>query len=176
VSTFYLNAAASYPDPAIALHTFFSSIASQLPTGVQITFPNVTDTLDAETGKLLSSGTSAGAGSVAGGGGGTFAAPTGVLVKWFTADIVNGHRVHGRTFLVPIMSGGANNGVPGGTQITAVTNAASALLAAWGAAAIVWARPFKDKLGVKPPRVGSMHVITGLNVPPEFVVLRSRRD
>lgn len=176
VSTFYLNAAASYPDPAIATHQFFNAIKTYLPGSVQLNFPNTTDTLDAETGKLLTSGTSAGAAAVSGTAGGTYEAAGGMVVKWVTADIVDGHRVHGRTFLVPCSNAGSGGGNPSSAQVSDINTAAGIMASTLGSAFIVWARPFVDPKGVKPSRAGSIHVVTGTNVPNEFVILRSRRD
>lgn len=181
VSTFYLNAAASFPDPAIGAHAFFNALTSALPNTVQIAFPNVTDTLNAEDGKLISSGTSAGAAGVNGSGGSNYAAPAGVVADWLTGDIVNGHRVKGRTFIIPAVGYPSAGGTPDPSVMTALTNAQTALMTAYGSAFIIWARPFAGRpaVGTKPAlpaRVGSMHVVTAATSKREFFVLRSRRD
>jgi len=113
--------------------------------------------------------------------GGYYAAPTGIQVTWLTPDIVNSHRVRGRTFLVPLANAlNDNNGTPGAPQLALAEAFADAMLDPGLNDCIfgVWARPYPGRTLPTPiaAREGSFHGASGSAVPDKFVVLRSRRD
>lgn len=154
-----------------AVRTFFNSIAGLLPTGVLIQFPTVGDVLDEGTGALEDTVPLAAQASVAGSGSTLHAAPVGMVVNWTTGIVVNGRRVRGRTFLVPMTNAVfAADGTPLPASVTTLQSAAAALI---GNAAtltfVIWARP-------APPGVGVGAPVQGYSVPDIAAVLRSRRD
>ena len=111
----------------------------------------------------------------------------GAMIKWLTTGIVRGHRVRGRTFLVPL--GGdlyqADGTLNDGVAASILLNAGN-LVTALSTSMFVWSRPRKatpqwtDVRGhVHPARlasVGEVFPIIAASVPDKSVVLRSRRD
>lgn len=103
---------------------------------------------------------------------GAYSTPTGVVVNWLTGQFNSlGHRVIGRTFLVP-MNGGCfqNDGSVLDSALTTITTAALAL--GVGTPNLgVWTRPSTPSAtdGVARP-------VTGVRVPDKAAVLKSRRD
>lgn len=167
ISTFYFGSAG---DPAPDLHTFFSAIATKFPTGLSWSFPTSYDILDDTTGQLTGTGTSAGAATVSPAGGANYAAAVGGCVHWRTAVAVNGRRVKGTTFLVPLVQGSYDNGTLDSTVVTTIQTAANALVAStMGQVMKVYSRP-------RPGHGFGVSQVTGASVPDECVVLRSRRD
>lgn len=95
------------------------------------------------------------------------------MVRWSTADFVNGRRVTGRTFIPGLLeSSNASGGVPGGQLVTTnAPNAIGALLAAGDATFTIWSRPKTN-----PATLGTTHTVTAGQLATKFAVLRSRRD
>ena len=184
LSTFYVTDGPTAVGP---ISSFFTSIRNYLPVDVHIDVPASGDVLDPITG-LIS--------GVWGGGTPTpsvgndnagYNAAGGAMVKWSTAGIVRGHRVRGRTFLVPLggdlyqADGTLDNGVLAG-----ILQFAGSLVTALSPNMFVWSRPKKatpqwtDVRGrVHPAKlasVGEVFPIIAASVPDKSVVLRSRRD
>jgi hypothetical protein len=170
VSTFYEQTAITLP---AKLRTFYEAVKAYLPSNVTLSYASSGDLIDETTGGLTGdwSVTPTPANTV-GTLGQVYAAPVGVVVNWRTSGIVNGHRVRGRTFLVPVQQDTAT-GVPNPTAIAAIQAAATALVAA-APNMCIWARPVLAPL--PHPRAGSAHAVTAAAVPGKYVVLRSRRD
>lgn len=184
VSTFFFTDAAAHQ---AGLHTFFANISTLLPNDVTITIEANGDTIESTTGALTGGWTGVAPAVVNGSGGTTYAAPAGALVKWETGVILFGHRVRGRTFIVPVPSpymqsdGSLTAGFLGGFNAAAV-----ALPGAVLGNMLVWTRPrvatpaWTDVRGrvhpAKAGRAGSSSVVTTASTPDKFVVLRSRRD
>lgn len=103
---------------------------------------------------------------------------TQLLGRQFTSAFVAGRRVRGRIFLPGLTEDANTDGAPIAGMITAWTAAQNALLTAmpnW----CVWARPFDgdpDATPPKPPRDGSLHLVSSVATSPTWAVLRSRRD
>jgi hypothetical protein len=176
ISTFFTDPAAGQPDPA-PLRTFFDAIKAYLPSGLTITVPGSGDLIEETTGHLSGTWsvtptptqiTCTGSGAYAGNAGG--------VIHWLSSDIVNGRRVRGRTFLVPLIgSAFETNGSPISTYLTALTTAATNLLASSTWHPVVWARPFAGTPQDPTTRVGSKHAATSYRVPDLAISLRSRR-
>lgn len=113
----------------------------------------------------------------------TFAGPVGAVVNWKTDAVRNGRRIRGRTFLVPLTNGVyEGNGTLGGTVITTIQTAASALRDSTGLADLcIYARP-TPILDVEGNPTGEYNpdgmtgLVTSSSVPDMAAVLRSRRD
>jgi len=170
-STVFYGSSATWAQADVdALRTFFAAFSSLLPSGLTITVPPSGDTVDDQTGAIV------GAWSVAtppivvtGSGAGNYAGNAGAVVHWLTDDVVNGRRVRGRSFLVPLVSTAYDTaGSLATTAITTLTNAAAALVSATNPRLLVWHRPL-------PPAAGSSYPINASRVPDLAVSLRSRR-
>lgn len=152
------------------LHTFFNAITTWLPTSVHISFPSVGDSYNDTTGALTGSWTASSNADVVGGSLDSYAAPAGAVVNWNTAGIVNGRRVRGRTFIVPVARNGYDtDGTLSAAFVSALDLAASDLVTNSAGGLLVWHRPVG---GVG----GSAHSVTGHRVRDKIAVLRSRRD
>jgi len=122
------------------------------------------------TGTLTGTWTGGTAASITGTGGGTYAAGTGMFVRWTTGLIVGGRKLQGRTFLCPVISGVYDNdGTITGTNLTTVGTAAAALVTAGKVG--LWHRP-GDVNGLP----GAFSTITGSTVPDKVTSLKGRRS
>lgn len=184
LSTFYVTSGAAAVGP---ISSMFAGFRNQLPMDVSYNVPGSGDAIDPITG--LISGSWAGGTPTPGSGGGSggYSAPAGALIRWATGGIVRGHRVKGRTFLVPIVASSYQaDGTLIADALTMIQNAASGLVAALPTDLFVFSRPSKgspawtDVHGklhpLKPPHVGGVFAVTSAIVPDQSVVLRSRRD
>lgn len=184
VSTFYATDGALAVGP---ISTFFSTLSTAFPGAVNISTAASGDTIDPITGLISGSWSGGTPTPSVGTGASGFSAPAGASVRWLTAGIVAGHRVKGRTFLVPLTAAGyQDNGTLTTTLVAEIQSAANALVAALPTDLFVWSRPaaatpsWTDVRGVSHParaaRVGSVYPITAAQAVDKAVVLRSRRD
>lgn len=184
VSTFYALDASLALDP---IHDFFDSQKALIPTPIVWSFAGSGDQVNAETGVLVGSWTATSQANVAATGSNTNVAdPVGACVKWLTADIHFGHRVTGRTFMVPGIKDLFADGTINDSVVTSMRTAALAMVTAASGNLIVWTRPFAgtpewtDVHGVTHParaaHDGAIAQVTDAAVPDKAVVLRSRRD
>jgi len=152
------------------LRAFFNSCAALLPSGMTITVPGTGDNIDEATGALV--GTWA-VGTppvvVTATGAGAYAGNAGAVVHWLTASVINGRRLRGRTFLVPLIATAYDtSGSIVASALTTLNNAATTLLAGAGTNLKIWHRP-------DPPAAGSVAAWNGYRIPDLAVSLRSRR-
>lgn len=160
-----------------SVRTFFNAFNALVPSGLTTQVPSTGDVINEVDGKIVDSWTvgttplpSAGIGT------GSYAGNAGAVVNWLATGIVNGRRVRGRTFLVPLVQTAYDTqGSLASASITLISNAAQAYIAGADFAGRVWARPYVDPKGVNPSRPGSSHQITKSRVPDLAVSLRSRR-
>jgi hypothetical protein len=169
-TVFYGLATAMVQADVDAVRTFFDAIKQYLPSGLTITVPSSGDNIDDATGDIVGSWSVATPPIVVTGtGAGAYAGNAGAVVHWLTDDVVNGRRVRGRSFLVPLVSTAYDTGgslIAG--AMTILSNAAGALVTASAGAFQIWHRP-------APPAAGSSHAITSHRVPDLAVSMRSRR-
>lgn len=153
--------------------TFFSSgltAGANLAPGVTLTFPSVVDVLDPETGTLITSVPITAPAALTSSGSGTYSAPSGSCVTWVTSGVVAGHRVFGRTFLVPLaMSAFQSDGTLSAVHISDLQTAANAFIAA-APELVVWHRPGPALSGG-----GSTHPVLAARIVDKAAVLTSRR-
>lgn len=168
VSTFYNVPGNNLLDE---LHTFFAAIADRLPNNVTLTFPNAGDSIEDTTGAIVGSWSVAAQANVVGSGATVYAAPVGVHVRWLTNTIINGRKLQGRTFIVPVIGQETAQGAPDAVLVNDVKAAADALVAVVGGLSI-WHRPFPNPAAAN----GASGPVTGAVVQTKFSVLRSRRD
>lgn len=92
------------------------------------------------------------------------------LIRWSTADIVNGRAVKGRTFIPGLVSSTiTDTGQLSQGAMDDLDAAAEAMITGSGGTLSVWHRPV-DGAG------GSEHLVTSASVWSQFAVLTSRRD
>lgn len=156
---------------AVAVRGFFQAIREQLPSGSRIDVQATADIIDEASGQITSVVDFAQPAQVLGSSTGSYSAATGAVVNWNTQDYVNGRRVRGRTFIVPLASGSFDSsGDIAGATLTTLRTAADALVTATlDAPLCVWHRPVGGA-------GGSSHVVSSATVPDLGAVLRSRRD
>lgn len=148
------------------VRTFFDSIKAFLPSAISINFAEAAQVYDLDQTLTAEVGFTPPA-LVLGGGAGSFSSPTGMVVNWLTSLIFQGHKVRGRSFLVPL-AGTAyqSDGSLATATITAVQGAATALIA--GTPSLVVASGGNGSFAVSP--------VNAMSVPDRAAVLRSRRD
>lgn len=179
VSTFYCLTPSSFVP---ALQAFYVSCGGAFPSGISTQVEGQGDTIEATTGELVGSWSTAQPAPGGGGASGAYSAPTGGVINWLTGVVANGHRLKGRTFLVPL--GGTQFDLTGSIESAALTGLranASTLVSAVTNNFVVWHRPFPGApaVGTKPARPafsGSFAFVTGSSMPDKACVLRSRRD
>lgn len=156
---------------ALAVREFFQSARSHMPSGCNVTVQSAADILDEVSGQITSVVDFAAPPVVTGLGDGVYSAATGAVVNWNTQDYVNGRRVRGRTFLVPLSSEAfdSNGDIAAATLIALREGANDLVTATLEAPLCVWHRPVNGA-------GGSSHVVTSSTVPDLGAVLRSRRD
>lgn len=158
---------------------FWQAVAPYLPPSVSINTPNTGDVIDETTGKKTGTWGTGVVTNTVGTAVAAYAAPCGGRINWSTNAFVNGHKVAGKTYLVPL---GSANYSTTGTISSACSNsinaAAVSLYQNSGGALVIWHRPVYD-LSTKPPTLktpGSVHPIVGAATPTKVSVLTSRRD
>jgi hypothetical protein len=149
------------------IKTFWLTVNGFLPADVAITIVPTYQVLDAATGQILEEGTVTVANvPIAGTSGANYAGNSGVAVNWSTSDFIAGHRVKGRTYLVPFTGCFELNGTLALAAITAIKDAAT-ILNGDGTVHVVWHRPVNGA-------GGSAHLITAATVRDRAAILRSR--
>jgi hypothetical protein len=153
-----------------AIRAFFQAFVGSLPSGLVIQVPASGDTIDDATGNINGAWSVATTPSnVTGTGAGAYAGNAGAVIHWLTGDVVNGRRVRGRTFVVPIIGTAYDAaGSLSSTTLTTLQTAANGLVTAIDPNFAVWHRPTQFA-------VGSSHSIISARVPDLAVSLRSRR-
>lgn len=156
MSVFY---SAGADDATASLGTFFNAIKALFPSGVSWQIPASGDSLTAETG-ILSGSWSGGTGAtVAATGAVTYAAGTGVCIRWYTNTIRSTRKFIGRTYMVPLISSTYDSdGTITAGNVTILQNAATALVTA--AKCGVWGRPLDvgHTNGIYAPFTGALCV------------------
>ena len=157
-------------------------LAVVMPPDVSIRVEPSGDTINDADGTLTGGWSIAPVTGVVGAAAGAYAAPAGACITWLTSDILDHHRVKGRTFVVPL--GLANYEADGtltsGTA-TGLATAGAEFVTGTAGNAVVWHRPRKARaatltLPARVARVGGHAIITGSRVADKVAVLRSRRD
>ena len=152
-----------------SIFAFFDSIKVNIPAGVSLTIPTTGDTYDVATGELTGTWSSgSGTTLITCSGGAQNVGNAGACVTWRTPGIAEGHKVRGRTFLVPLsVANYATNGTLDDAVVAALRSYASALVSAAAPQFSVWHRP---KAGAG----GSLHQINAATVTDRAAILRSR--
>jgi hypothetical protein len=176
LSTFYLSPATTNVAPLL---TFFTTLKDLFPTSTTWTVPNTGDVIDTGTNKITGGWTGSGGGSVASSGStAAYSGTSGGLIRWTTGAVLNGRRVAGRTYLVPLSTANYDtNGSLSATFITTVQNAANTMIASFASALQVYGPP-RDSGTNGPGDPGKAAInspVISAIVPDLAVVMRSRR-
>ena len=141
VSTFYMLS--SETTAVAALNAFTDAIKAYIPNDVYMEPQNTGDVIESTTGALVSGwseattpiqryGTNVG----------TYPRGVGARIVWNTAAVVNGHRVSGATFLVPIAGSNFDDaGLLSSAAAAAFETPANDFLGDLSAGLVVWTRP-----------------------------------
>lgn len=155
---------------ASAVRAAYAAAAGGIPTGVSVQVPSSGDVIDEATGMLTGAWTDATVTPVDGGGAATAAAGVGLCSTWSTDGVVNGRRIRGRTFLVPLSTAVYDNdGTLTPAGIAAGTGFATGMLAVPGFC--IWHRP-----SALNPATGTRAIVNGFRVRDRAAFLSSRRD
>lgn len=182
ISTFYFDPGGNIVTWMTALNSLFQGVKADVAGIVTWSFPGNADIVDVDTGKLAGTLAVAPPTGFTATGSSSCSAPSGVEITWLTAGFVNGHRVKGRTYMVPTQ--GFDDTGTGGPTTGCTTNmrtAGQAYVTALNPHALVYSRPFAGRPAVGsrpaiPARLGTVWPMVSADSPPKFVVLRGRRD
>lgn len=156
--------------PVAAIKTAYGNLTNALPIGVTITVPGTGDSFDDATGELTGVWTAAGGGSVTGAGTAVCAAGVGACVGWQTGGIVNGRKLRGRTFIVPLHNATFDgDGTLSASTLGVLGTFANALQAAGPMA--IWHRPTSAAA-----TDGNSYGVIANRVRDKVAFLSSRRD
>lgn len=159
----------SVPDPAAVLAAY-AGVAALFPTGVVITVPNGGDVIEDTTGELVDVWSGTGGGQTGGSSAGARASGVGACVTWLTGGIINGRRLRGRTFLVPLTSGAWDtDGTFQGSTLGLLDDWADDMQASGPLA--VWHRPTTTG-----GSDGNSYGVIGHRITDKTAILTSRRD
>lgn len=164
--------------PVSGVKAMFTSLKAYFPAGLTWTIPASGDVIDETTGILTGAWSSGSALSEVSSGSTAYAGGVGCVIRWTTTTIVEGRRLRGRTFMVPMIVGSYDtDGSLTAGMVGFVQTAATALVTAYSSNLVVWSRPKKDPDDPETIiRPGSHGIVTGAQAIDKVAVLRSRRD
>jgi hypothetical protein len=159
-------------DTLAKLNTFLLSVGTYIPSNVNIGFPFIMEQFDAATGELTDTHPVTPPNNINGFATGNYSSASGACITWATNSIINGRRLRGRTFFVPLgASAFGTDGTLNPSLVSGVNNAASAFLASTsGLQFVIWSRPDPGAAN------GIIGAATSGTVADRAAVLRSRRD
>lgn len=148
---------------------FWDAIRDRIPNNCTLTVDGTADVIVAETGVLTGTASVGTTTNLTGTDAGAFGVGVGARIRWETGAVVNGHRVVGTTFVVPMgTTAFSGDGYITDPVATDFQTAGAALITASSGNLVVWTRP-KGGAGS-----GVSHV-SACSVPREPSWLRSRK-
>jgi hypothetical protein len=173
VTTFYgSDGAALLP----ALKGLCADFAAYMPSSVVFAYPVVGDIIDPLTGELTGEWTADARAGDTGTGDGSYAAPAGVVIDWETGSILDGHRLRGRSFFVPMIGVAfQSDGTVAGDVLSALNSSVNTHQTAMVGNLLVWHRPRAVSTAHPVARDGGFADVSSGHVPDKAAVLRSRR-
>ena len=142
-----VSTAVQASDAARAFLNSCYTLGGKLPTGITINFRAAVDVIDANNGELQNTIPVTQPASVVGSDNSAHAAVAGACVTWRTDSLVDGKRVRGRTFLVPMGGLGLqSDGTIDNTTVGSINTAAGVLISA-APEFVVWHRPASKAAG-----------------------------
>lgn len=179
MSTFYALDSIGFVD---TLHAAYSVAVDMFPTDVHWQVENTGDVIESTTGVITGAWINTPVPSIAGTAAGAYSAPSGGMVGWETETIVDGRRLRGKTFFVPLSAVAyAVDGSLTDIAVGRLQAIGSNVLDTMTGSLVIWHRP---AFGPRPVgggprpivRPGFHGLVTGSRVPDKSVVLRTRRD
>jgi hypothetical protein len=185
VATMYF---ASPTDVLPAVQNLWIDLVNLMPVNVVVQTEPGGDVINEANGQLVSSWSDSPQGPLSGNSAQPYPAPAGFVLGWRTDTILDGTRLQGRTFVVPVTSafyatdGTILTSVVEGIQVNIDT-----FLAALGTAFVIWHRPFEGAPAVpptstkpgkaaRPAHDGGHGIVTSGSVKDRVAILRSRRS
>ena len=149
----------------------YETLNGILPTGTVISVPTSGDIVNEADGSLIGAWTDTSGGNFTNTGTtAVSAAGVGACVGWLTSGFYNGHRVRGRTFIVPLNTAAYDTtGTLGSDPLLQLNAFATALIAT--GSLVVWSRP-----GGSPNPAGEAFPVVDKRVRDHVASLSSRRD
>lgn len=159
-------------ETSVRNRAFWQAISVYLPIGVTVTMPAFLEHIDTGSGELIAEVPWAQGAAVNGSSSSNYSSATGGCITWRTVGVVNGRKLRGRTFLVPLGNGTFDtNGTLLAAVVTGMTTAGNNLAnATTGIDLAVWHRPAPGGTD------GIAAGVTSCSVTDKTAVLRSRRD
>jgi hypothetical protein len=154
------------------MRAFFSACAVMIPTRAHVKVQRAYQVLEATNGHITSEGNlTTDPADVVGGSGLAYSGASGAAINWETG-LYNalGHRVRGRTYLVPLSNVYEDNGTLASVSIAAIEAAAANLLGGLGGIG-VFTRPTTPG-----GSDGNFRLAVSARVSDKAAILRSRRD
>lgn len=162
---YFLGSAGSASQAAADVAGFWGTVDGFIKNSLTWDIDTDVEVIESSTGNIVSVvGVSPASGT--GGDSGDMLPPaTQALIRWRTGDFVGGREIRGKTFVPAITENQSTAGQPAGTLITALENAAAALVGSPNAQLVVYSR--KNK---------AFATVSSGSAWGQFAVLRSRRD
>jgi hypothetical protein len=159
-------------ETAARARAFWTAVKALMPSTVTITEPSTFDEIETSTGTLIGEAAWPGGAPLVGAMVGKYSSAVGACVTWNTDLVIDGGRLRGRTFLVPLgMNALDTDGTIGNADRTTILNAALAFAdASTGIDLAVYHRPSPGL------NDGAASGVRNANVNDKTAVLRSRRD
>lgn len=159
------------------MRTFFVALQNYLSTGWSIQVQQTVPFFDMVTGRMVGETSQTAAPAAVAGLSSTsaWAGGVGAMIAWGTNVIWNGHRVHGRTFLVPLRGASDVDGTILPAAISAIQSAGSALITSAAGDFVIWSRQFSPPPESQQINGTTGSIISGI-VRDKSGILRSRRD
>jgi len=163
---------AQFDAAATRVRTFFGAHNTWIPAGVTIEYPAVMEKFNTGTGALEGEFPITALTNTVGTGTGNWSSATGLCINWGTSLVVNGRRLRGRTFMVPLANLSFDTtGTLSTTTLNGSLAAANALIAATTSLALaVWHKPDPGTTN------GLAAQVASASIKDKTAVLRSRRD
>ena len=140
VSVMHWDGSDSAEPPVADVVAAFEAAKAVFPLDLVITVPGTGDSIEDTTGELTGVWSTSGGDTVEGTGDYGTAAGVGACINWLTGGIIDGKKLRGRTFIVPIHAlNYADDGTLAPTTFTVLSTLANDLQAAGPLA--VWHRP-----------------------------------
>lgn len=160
------------------MRLFFNSLGPYLSTGHTITIQPNAPYFDKVTGQLLGEAAMSTSPAVVNGASSTavWMGGVGAMIAWNTNLIWSGHRVKGRSFLVPLRGAADVDGTLLAAFITTVQAAATTLISGTNANFVIWSRQYADVGGKRTQVNGEVGSIFSGIIRDKSGILRSRRD
>lgn len=165
-----------------SLHTLLGNVQAAIPTDVRMQIQASGDIINDVDGALLDTWTFPATTPVQGTNAAVYAAPAGMILGWDTKTVLDGKRVRGRNFLVPLAGDQyETNGSLLNATVTAFEAFCASFIFEQSQSFVIWHRPraARAAVGTRPAltaHVGGHALVTTSRIPDRVAVLRSRRD